>query len=74
MLGWLIPPLLLFLMSITDDFLFNSMIIKQYVSFFFPFLTCILYLLVVCVAEINPLNAELNPTCYLLALLAHHFL
>ena len=22
----------------------------------------------------NPLNAELNPTCYLLALLAHHFL
>ena len=24
--------------------------------------------------EINPLNAELNPVCYLLALLAHHFL
>jgi len=24
--------------------------------------------------SINPLNAELNPTCYLLALLAHHFL
>ena len=24
--------------------------------------------------EINPLNAELNPICYLLALLAHHFL
>ena len=23
---------------------------------------------------INPLNAELNPICYLLALLAHHFL
>jgi len=23
---------------------------------------------------INPLNAELNPFCYLLALLAHHFL
>ena len=22
----------------------------------------------------NPLNAELNPICYLLALLAHHFL
>jgi hypothetical protein len=22
----------------------------------------------------NPLNPELNPTCYLLALLAHHFL
>jgi len=22
---------------------------------------------------INPLNAELNPICYLLALLAHHF-
>ena len=24
--------------------------------------------------EFNTLNAELNPTCYLLALLAHHFL
>jgi len=24
--------------------------------------------------HINPLNAELNPICYLLALLAHHFL
>jgi len=24
--------------------------------------------------QINPLNPELNPTCYLLALLAHHFL
>jgi len=24
--------------------------------------------------RINPLNAELNPICYLLALLAHHFL
>jgi len=25
-------------------------------------------------AKINPLNPELNPICYLLALLAHHFL
>ena len=25
-------------------------------------------------SQINPLNAELNPICYLLALLAHHFL
>jgi len=25
-------------------------------------------------AEFNPLNAELNPICYLLALLTHHFL
>ena len=25
-------------------------------------------------SNINPLNAELNPICYLLALLAHHFL
>ena len=24
--------------------------------------------------NINPLNTELNPICYLLALLAHHFL
>jgi len=28
-----------------------------------------------CVEQVNPLNAELNPICYLLALLgAHHFL
>ena len=27
-----------------------------------------------CKAYINPLNAELNPICYFLALLAHHFL
>ena len=25
-------------------------------------------------SQLNPLNPELNPTCYLLALLAHHFL
>jgi len=24
--------------------------------------------------KLNPLNAELNPTCHLLALLAHHIL
>jgi hypothetical protein len=28
----------------------------------------------VCWNNINPLNPELNPICYLLALLAHHFL
>ena len=27
-----------------------------------------------CSSVFNPLNAELNPICYLLALLAHHFL
>jgi hypothetical protein len=27
-----------------------------------------------CNLQINPLSAELNPICYLLALLAHHFL
>ena len=27
-----------------------------------------------CERALNPLNAELNPICYLLALLAHHFL
>ena len=26
------------------------------------------------VTDVNPLNAELNPICYLLTLLAHHFL
>jgi len=25
-------------------------------------------------SNVNPLNPELNPICYLLALLAHHFL
>ena len=32
--------------------------------------------ILVCVykRKINPLNPELNPICYLLALLAHHFL
>jgi len=28
----------------------------------------------ICLYYINPLNPELNPICYLLALLAHHFL
>ena len=32
------------------------------------FVTCLLNF------RINPLNSELNPICYLLALLAHHFL
>jgi hypothetical protein len=27
-----------------------------------------------CAVSLNPLNSELNPICYLLALLAHHFL
>jgi len=27
-----------------------------------------------CLSLVNPLNPELNPICYLLALLAHHFL
>jgi len=37
---------------------------------------CVLYCLY-CVffyCFVNPLNPELNPICYLLALLAHHFL
>jgi len=35
---------------------------------------CSIYL-VTCLRElINPLSPELNPICYLLALLAHHFL
>ena len=35
------------------------------------FTQCICFARVTC---INPLNPELNPICYLLALLAHHFL
>ena len=31
-------------------------------------------ILVICPYHLNPLNPELNPICYLLALLAHHFL
>ena len=34
----------------------------------------ILYLFIYLFIYINPLNPELNPICYLLALLAHHFL
>ena len=38
-------------------------------------LSCVFYYLAaVSTVCINPLNAELNPICYLLALLAHHFL
>jgi len=33
-----------------------------------------LYIFTICKLSVNPLNAELNPICYLLALLAHHFL
>ena len=33
------------------------------------------YLMALCLLQFNPLNPELNPICYLLALLgAHHFL
>ena len=32
------------------------------------------YIIVIPTFIINPLNPELNPVCYLLALLAHHFL
>ena len=35
---------------------------------------CVFYLAALKRFSINPLNAELNPICYLLALLAHHFL
>jgi len=34
--------------------------------FFYHDAVCLLF-------PFNPLNAELNPICYLLALLAHHF-
>ena len=38
------------------------------------FSTSVLFLQLVIPFTLNPLNAELNPICYLLALLAHHFL
>ena len=31
-------------------------------------------IVIIIIMIINPLNAELSPICYLLALLAHHFL
>ena len=37
-------------------------------------LASFLYFLDVVLCTVNPLNSELNPICYLLALLAHHFL
>ena len=37
------------------------------------YVNCKMYILVF-TYNLNPLNAELNPICYLLALLAHHFL
>jgi len=44
----------------------------------FSFICLFIYLCVVCLTplwHLNPLNPELNPICYLLALLgAHHFL
>jgi len=46
----------------------HHVIIRKKSSFFF----CQIWILV-CLA-VNPLNPELNPICYLLALLAHHFL
>ena len=39
------------------------------------FVILLLFILVTCRRQFNPLNPELNPICYLLALLgAHHFL
>ena len=35
---------------------------------------CDIWMFTSCEESINPLNLELNPICYLLALLAHHFL
>ena len=47
-------------------------------KWYFFLLDCHLYCWTVCSGiierNINPLNPELNPICYLLALLAHHFL
>ena len=40
--------------------------------FFLPIL--LILVIDLCVLAFNPLNAELNPICCLLALLAHHFL
>ena len=53
----------------------NFKVILHYSIFYFFIVNRAYVLLLYSVAEINPLNAELNSICYLLALLgAHHFL
>ena len=41
---------------------------------YFSEASCLIYMFDAGTKKFNPLNAELNPICYLLALLAHHFL
>ena len=62
---------LIFSTSLSATFLIlgrneKDMIKKMYIGLHVQYL---LY-----TSELNPLNAELNPICYLLALLVHHFL
>jgi len=48
-------------------------IFTQISTYNYMFRPCIL-VIVRLYYKLNPLNPELNPICYLLALLAHHFL
>ena len=48
---------------------------KLQLCIFFSFLIFFLFLVFILLSSsINPLNPELNPICYLLALLPHYFL
>jgi len=66
-------------------FLFHSTLIVQHVSSVMSLIIrnlnciCSFWFTYACgdrlwTCRVNPLNPELNPICYLLALLAHHFL
>ena len=69
--------------SFFADSLVQAIVYLSFFLSFFPsflpsfFLSIFIYLFISihCFqCSINPLNPELNPICYLLALLAHHFL
>ena len=53
---------------------FNQTIWRHVVGIYLPKYMASCGLVFIYQKYINPLNAELNPICYLLALLAHHFL
>ena len=52
---------------------FNLLFFYCIVAFVYPCI-CLHLRVYKCLKYINPLKPELNPICYLLALLAHHFL
>jgi hypothetical protein len=72
----IIPPELLYIQPITSYYMFKSFVyIFLFVLEFFSYLMMVKRMTETCSRKyINPLNPELKPICYLLVLLAHHFL